>query len=126
MNHKRRNSTGFEIPEGFNESHKYFPTEPLNISLFSDPPDNYGSVVYSYLVKQLRLDASIENLNLQAPEEWTVAEMGSGRLHLQFLQFLIKLTQAHRILEIGTFVGLSAIAMAQALPSDGELITIEV
>jgi len=125
MNHKRRNSTGFEIPEGFNESHKYFPTEPLNISLFSDPPDNYGSVVYSYLVKQLRLDASIENLNLQAPEEWTVAEMGSGRLHLQFLQFLIKLTQAHRILEIGTFVGLSAIAMAQALPSDGELITIE-
>lgn len=125
MSDKRKNSTGFEIPENFSESQKYFATEPLNVSLFSHPLENYGSVVHSFLVGQLGLDLSIEKLNLQAPEEWTVAEMGSGRLHLQFLQFLIKLTQSRRILEIGTFVGLSAITMAQALPMDGQLITIE-
>ena len=125
MNEKRFNSTGFEIPEDFSESDKYFPTQPLNVSLFSRVDETYESVVYSYLVKQLRLETSIEKLNLQAPEEWSVAQMGSGRLHLQFIQFLIKLTQSRRILEIGTFVGLSAIAMAQALPQDGELITIE-
>ena len=125
MGENRVNSTGFEIPEDFSESQKYFPTQPLNVSLFSEIDENYESVVYSYLVKQLRLDASIEKLNLDAPEEWTIAQMGSGRLHLQFLQFLIRLTRARRVLEIGTFVGLSAIAMAQALPNDGELITIE-
>lgn len=125
MSKKRINSTGFEISENFSESQKYFPTQPLNVSLFSATDESYESVVYSYLVRHLHLDDSIEKLNLEAPEEWTIAQMGSGRLHLQFIQFLIKLTQTRRILEIGTFVGLSAIAMAQALPQDGELITIE-
>ncbi len=125
MTDKRRNSTGFEFTDDFKESQKYFPTQPLNVSLFSQPYENYGSAVYEYLVRQLRLDDSIEKLDLQAPEEWTVAQMGSGRLHLQFLQFLIRLTKAQRVLEIGTFVGLSAIAMAQALPNGGEIITIE-
>ena len=85
MSEKRVNSTGFEIPEDFSESQKYFPTQPLNISLFSPVDESYESVVYSYLVKQLRLESSIEKLNLKAPEEWTVAQMGSGRLHLQFI-----------------------------------------
>ena len=44
----------------------------------------------------------------------------------QFLAFLVELTGAHRILELGTFTGYSALAMALALPPDGELITLDV
>lgn len=45
--------------------------------------------------------------------------------HGQFIAFLIELTGARRVLEIGTFMGYSALAMALAMPQDGELITCE-
>lgn len=41
----------------------------------------------------------------------------------QFMQFLLKAIGAKRVLELGTFTGYSAAAMALALPSDGKLIT---
>jgi predicted O-methyltransferase YrrM len=41
----------------------------------------------------------------------------------QFLQFLIKITNAKNVLELGTFTGYSALAMALALPDDGKIIT---
>ena len=43
----------------------------------------------------------------------------------QFLQMLVKLTGAKRILEIGMFAGYSACAMALALPEEGSLTTCE-
>jgi predicted O-methyltransferase YrrM len=43
-----------------------------------------------------------------------------------FLAFLIKLINARRVLELGTFTGYSAMAMALALPDDGRLITCDV
>ena len=121
----RVNATGFPLPEDFGEWEKYFPTQPLNTSLFAGKRDQYERAVYSQLVQQLGLRTSVEDLDLVAPEEWTVAQMGSGRLHLQFLQFLVKFVGAKRVLEIGTFAGLSAIMLAHALPSDGQVITIE-
>ena len=40
-----------------------------------------------------------------------------------FLAFLIKLIGARRVLELGTFTGYSAMAMALALPANGRLVT---
>ena len=122
---KRVNSTGFSLPEDFREWQKYFPTQPLNTSLYTGERARYESVVYAGLVQALGLESSVEDLKLVAPEEWTIAQMGSSRLHLQFLQFLIKMIGAKRILEIGTFAGLSAIAFAQAAPTDAKIVTIE-
>jgi len=42
------------------------------------------------------------------------------------LQFLVRAVQAKRVLEIGCFTGYSALAMAEALPESGELITMDV
>jgi caffeoyl-CoA O-methyltransferase len=53
-------------------------------------------------------------------------EMVSGHVEGQFLKFLIHLTQARRVLEIGMFTGYSALAMAEALPEDGEVVACEV
>lgn len=44
----------------------------------------------------------------------------------QFMQFLLKLIHARKVLEVGTFTGYSALAMALALPADGELITCDI
>ncbi len=40
----------------------------------------------------------------------------------QFMALLVRLIGARRILEIGTFTGYSALAMASALPADGRLV----
>jgi caffeoyl-CoA O-methyltransferase len=54
------------------------------------------------------------------------AEMVSGHVEGQALKFLVHLTQARRVLEIGLFTGYSALAMAEALPTDGVVIACEV
>ncbi|PIQ42923.1 MAG: SAM-dependent methyltransferase [Gammaproteobacteria bacterium CG11_big_fil_rev_8_21_14_0_20_46_22] len=43
-----------------------------------------------------------------------------------FLQMLIKLSGAQRVLELGTFTGFSTLAMAMALPVNGEIITCDI
>lgn len=49
-----------------------------------------------------------------------------GELEASLLSFLIHTVGAKRVLELGTFTGYSALCMAEQLPSDGELITIDV
>ena len=44
----------------------------------------------------------------------------------QFMQFLLKLINAQKVLELGTFTGYSALAMTLALPENGELITCDI
>ncbi len=49
-----------------------------------------------------------------------------GPLEGRFLELLVWLSGARRVLEIGTFTGYSALCMAAALPADGLLVTCEV
>ena len=42
-----------------------------------------------------------------------------------FLELIIKVSNSKKILELGTFTGLSALSMALALPDDGKLITLD-
>jgi caffeoyl-CoA O-methyltransferase len=51
--------------------------------------------------------------------------MISGRQVGMLLRVLVQISGARRILEVGTFTGYSALMMADVLPEDGELITIE-
>jgi len=53
-------------------------------------------------------------------------EMLSGHVEGQTLKMLVHATRATRVLEIGMFTGYSALAMAEALPSDGQLIACEI
>ena len=42
-----------------------------------------------------------------------------------FLQLIIKVSNSKKILEVGTFTGLSALSMSLALPDDGKLIALD-
>ena len=52
--------------------------------------------------------------------------MMSGRTVGYFLNTLVTISGAKRVLEVGTFVGYSALMMASALPENGEVITCDV
>ncbi len=54
------------------------------------------------------------------------AQMLIGPLEASLLGFLLKSVNAKRVLELGTFTGYSALTMAEHLPSDGEIITIDI
>ncbi|WP_455356281.1 O-methyltransferase [Streptomyces sp. SYSU K217416] len=59
----------------------------------------------------------------QLPEH---AGMQSAEEQGPLLAFLVRLTGARLVVEIGTFTGFSALAMAEALPADGTLIACDV
>tara|TARA_B100000029_G_scaffold483304_1_gene534358 strand:- start:488 stop:1144 length:657 start_codon:yes stop_codon:yes gene_type:complete len=42
-----------------------------------------------------------------------------------FLHLIVKISNAKKILEIGTFTGLSGLTMSLSLPKDGELVTLD-
>jgi caffeoyl-CoA O-methyltransferase len=56
----------------------------------------------------------------------TAPQMMVGPLEGQLLGWLVRLSGARRILEIGTFTGYSSISMALALPGGGRITTIEI
>ncbi|MDI9818532.1 MULTISPECIES: class I SAM-dependent methyltransferase [unclassified Legionella] len=87
---------------------------------------NLTSELYDYM-----LDISLrENPVLQALREETssmpLAKMQIAPEQAQFMQFLIRMIGAKKVLELGTFTGYSALAMAMALPEDGQLITCDI
>jgi len=53
-------------------------------------------------------------------------QMMVGDVEGMFLSFLVTMSGAKRIVEVGTFTGWSSIAMAQALPPDGSIVTCDV
>ncbi len=51
--------------------------------------------------------------------------MLSGHLQGRVLKMLVQMIQPHNILEIGTYTGYSALCMAEGLPTDGKIVTID-
>ena len=52
-------------------------------------------------------------------------QMVAGHVQGRLLTLLTKMIGAKRVLEFGTFVGYSALCFAEALPKDGEVVTID-
>lgn len=68
----------------------------------------------------------LQELAQETREKMQYPQMLTGRLEGRFLKLLVGLSGAKEILEVGTFTGYSALSLAEALPTDGRLITCEV
>jgi len=68
------------------------------------------------ILARLRVEtAELPNHNMQiAPEQG------------QFMALLVTVMQVRRVLEVGTFTGYSSLAVARALPDDGELVACDI
>ena len=66
-----------------------------------------------------------ERLAEETRANTTSPQMMVGPLEGQFLGWLVRLSRAQRVLEIGTFTGVTSLALAEVLPPDGTLTTIE-
>ena len=54
------------------------------------------------------------------------SHMASGHLQGKVLRMLVQMIRPHRILEIGTYTGYSALCLAEGLPDGGHVDTIEI
>ena len=68
----------------------------------------------------------LERLAAETRERTTAPQMMVGPLEGRFLEFLVRVSGARAVLELGTFTGYSTISMAAALPPDGRLVTCDV
>jgi len=64
-----------------------------------------------------------QELEAYTHKHCALPQMLTGAHEAALLQMLVRLAGARRVLEIGTFTGYSALAMAEALPADGSLVT---
>lgn len=87
---------------------------------------NLSPALYDYM-----LDISLREHPILAALREETAKMPLALMQVapeqaQFMQMLIRLTRAKKALELGTFTGYSALAIALALPEDGQLITCDI
>jgi caffeoyl-CoA O-methyltransferase len=86
-------------------------------------PDNIEMYcrVHSSMVSSL-----LDELEAETYARMKDAHMLIGPVEGSLLRLLVKLIGARRVVEIGTFTGYSALVMAEGLPEDGRLITLDI
>jgi caffeoyl-CoA O-methyltransferase/O-methyltransferase len=104
---------------------KMLPIQPVFREFFEGDEQSLFAALYGAITRFGGLKLPDEELELQLSEKISIEEMASSPMLLRFLQMLILIKQPKRILEIGTFIGLSAMYMARVLPQDGQVVTIE-
>ena len=78
--------------------------------------------IEEYCVNQSLSDNKLlKALSKKTWKKEEIPEMLSGPLVSGLLHFLIKISGAKRVLEIGMFTGYSTLKIAEALPADGEV-----
>lgn len=84
--------------------------------------------MYAYvLAHNPPLDSAQRDLVAVTHERFPdAAGMQSAEEQGPLLAFLVRLIGARHVVEVGTFTGFSALAMAQALPADGTLIACDI
>jgi len=67
-----------------------------------------------------------EQLRAETYANLDMPQMQVGRIEGRLLRMMVEVTRTKRVLEVGTFSGYSAMAMASGLPDDGQVITCDV
>lgn len=86
----------------------------------------FSSQINNYVEQMTDNEQSLlRHLRLETQTQTKMSNMLSGPVEGKLLQTLIALSKTKTVLEVGTFTGYATLNMAQALPIDGKLITLE-
>lgn len=89
------------------------------MAMLDDAVDRYA------LDHTTALDPALGAVAAATTRDMPYPGMMGGLVEVRLLQMLAAATDARRVLEIGTFTGFTALALAAVLPRDGRVITIE-
>lgn len=85
-------------------------------------PPAVEAYIDSQLVAQTEVEARLYAVSMNHERAGMCSSPEVGAL----LTFLVRLTGARRVLEIGVFTGYSALKMASAIPADGRLVACDI
>jgi predicted O-methyltransferase YrrM len=91
--------------------------KPIKDKLWTAVDEYFGGLLAP---SDAQLDAATK-----ANRKAKLPEIDVSPLQGKFLHVLVRITQARRVLEIGTLGGYSTICMARALPKGGRIVTLE-
>ena len=86
----------------------------------------FPEAVERYVVQEIACETTVQRRLRAETATMSHGGMQIGADQGALLALLAKLIGAHRAIEIGTFTGYSALAVASALPPDGKLICCDV
>lgn len=72
-----------------------------------------------------RKDTLVDELASETRKLGNVARMQIAKEQGQFLEIIVKVSNAKSCLEIGRFTGLSTLYLARGLPKDGQIVTVD-
>jgi predicted O-methyltransferase YrrM len=103
---------------------KLLPNQQFNSDRFTGegPIEKH---LYETILRVCRLEKPQDAFRIEPSKRHTVEEMASSPVVLGYLDWLIRLAGVERVLEIGAFVGVSAMYFARAVPEHGHVISIE-
>jgi caffeoyl-CoA O-methyltransferase/O-methyltransferase len=104
---------------------KFLPTQQLLRNLFSGSDEDLIKQMYRLSTETNGIFSPKQQFEIEESDQFSLVEMGSNPIQLCFLQFLVFLQQPQRVLEIGTFVGISTMFLARALAPGAMIDTIE-
>ena len=87
---------------------------------------NLTEPLYEYLLSVSLRETDVMKALREETRRLPMAMMQISPEQGQFMRLLIKLMGAQRAIEVGTFTGYSALAVASALPDDGKLICCDI
>ena len=104
---------------------RILPPQPINNEFYGSPIGSYYRLLFDTISRSSEILLPTEEFDLVLSDKVSIEEMASSPIGLRFLELLVRLTNARRVFEIGTYIGLSAMVMARAMPPGGKVVTIE-
>lgn len=96
------------------------PPEFPHVTLFQQGAEEYAMGMTSLPTEDLQRVAKVTQ------ENEMFAPCMVGTLESQYLKIQVNIARAKRVLDVGTFTGMSALAMAEGIPyPDGKVVTLE-
>jgi predicted O-methyltransferase YrrM len=93
--------------------------------LFNNSKNLFEIKLYTYIEKFLKLTHPKKKFKLKTSNRFSLEEMASPPLALNLYEFICNLVKPKKVLEIGTFVGVSALTLAKATEKNCRIFTIE-
>ena len=91
-----------------------------------NPTTPVTDALYEYILAHTVREDHLLDALLRETRNLPNAHWAATPEQVAFLTMLVRLTQARRILEIGTFTGYATLAMALAQPDDGTIVTCDI
>jgi predicted O-methyltransferase YrrM len=104
---------------------KLLPTQPVLSELFDGTQEQLLDAINNAVHRYGVLEMPATEFVIERSDKVALEEMASSPMTLRFLQSIVRLRKPKRVLEIGTFLGISAMYMAKALEADGKVTTVE-